>query len=127
MDELATVQPASPWETFDPRNYIAIMVSVCDLFGLTHVQMMELRQRVEKTFHTQPMVFSKRAPAPATLNAVAVTYGLLIGFGGYHLALKASADRVVKLAREYDPFGDVDKDVQKMMHKKALANRRARR
>jgi len=131
MELLAPVQQsepsATPWETFDPKNYIAIMVSICNTFVLTHIQMIDLRQRVEKTFHAQPAVYSKRAPAPATLNAVAVTYGLLIGFGGYKDALKVSADRVVQVAREYDPFGDADKDVQKMMHKKALANRRGRR
>jgi hypothetical protein len=82
---------------------------------------------VEKSFHAQPEVFSKKAPAPVTLPAVAITYGLMIGFGGYAEALKASRDRVVKLARAYDPFGDLDKDMQKTMHKRALANRRGRR
>ncbi len=112
---------------FDPQNYIAILVHVCDTFGLDHGQMMELRGRVEKTFHAQPEVFSKRAAAPATLNAVAIVYGLLIGFGGFREAVKASPDRVVKVAREYDPYGELDKGLQKQMHKRALANRRGRR
>lgn len=111
----------------DPKNYISILVSICNTFGLSHPQMISLRTRVEKTFHAQPQVFSKRAPAPVTLNGVAITYGLLIGFGGFKDALKASADRVVKLARGYDPYGDLDKDVQKAMHKRAQANRRGRR
>src|SRR5690348_9888090 len=113
--------------TFDPKNYISVMGSICTIFGLDHPQMMALRQRVEKTFHAQPQVFSKRAPAPATLNAVAITYGLLIGFGGYKEALKVSPDRVVRVSRGYDPFGDLDKEMQKMMHKRAAANRRGRR
>lgn len=121
-----TAKPEA-WASFDPKNYIAIMVSICNTFGLNHQQMMYLRTRVEKAFHAQPQVFSVRAPAPVTLNGVAITYGLLIGFGGYKDALKASADRVVKLAREYDPFKDVDSQLQKQMHKRAQANRRTMR
>ena len=108
---------------YDPKNYIAVLNYICDTFGLSHEQMMALRGRVEKTFHAQPQVFIRRAAAPATLNAVAIIYGLLIGFGGYAAALKASPDRVVKVARGYDPFSDLDPDLQKAMHKRAAANR----
>lgn len=121
------VNPPVERATFDPKNYISILVYSYNTFDLTPQQFMDLRTRVEKTFHAQPQVFSKHAPAPATLNAVAITYGLLIGFGGFKDALKASADRVVKVARGYDPFGDLDKDTQKMMHRRAQMNRRGRR
>jgi len=127
IHELEHAATPVTWTSFDPKNVISILVGICNTFELSHQQMMDLRQRVEKTFRAQPQVFSKRAPAPATLNAIAITYGLMIGFGGYKDALKASGDRVVKVARGYDPFGDVDADVQKAMHKRALVNRRMRR
>ncbi len=111
---------------YDPENYISILVHICDTFGLTHQQMMTLRAKVEKAFAAQPQVFVKRAPAPVTLNAVAITYGLLIAFGGYAAALDVSGDRVVKVARAYDPFGQLDPQLQKQMHKRAITNRKAR-
>lgn len=117
---------APPPMAFDPKNYLVIMMYIQHFFGLTHPQMTALRTRVEKTFAAQPQVFSKKAPAPVTLNGVAITYGLLVSFGGYEAALKASGDRVVKVAREYDPFKDRDPQLQKQMHKQAQANRRAR-
>lgn len=110
---------------YDPKNYVAVLMHIQATFGLTHPQMMDLRVRVEKTFHRQPQVFSKRAPAPVTLNGVAITYGLLVGLGGYRDALKASADRVLKTARGYDPYSDVPREVQIAMHKRAQVNRRA--
>jgi hypothetical protein len=112
---------------YDPLNLIAVMVHICDTFGLTHEQAMALRTRVEKTFHAQPTVVRVSAAAPVTVNAIAIVYGLLIGFGGFQNAVKASPDRVIKLARAYDPYGDRDPALQKLMHKRALANRRGRR
>lgn len=111
---------------FDPQNYISIMVHICDTFALDHQQMMTLRAKVEKAFAAQPAVFVKKSPAPVTLNAVAITYGLLVGFGGLSAALDVSGERVVKVARGYDPFGHLDPQLQKQMHRKAQANRRAR-
>jgi len=110
---------------YDPKNYVAVLMHIQRTFGLTDAQMFGLRVRVEKTFHQQPQVFSKRAPAPVTLNGVAITYGLLVGFGGLKDALKASAYRVLKTGREYDPYNDVPRDVQIAMHKRAQVNRRA--
>lgn len=111
---------------YEARNYFAVLVYICETFSYGHEQMMALRQRVEKTFRTQPEVFAKRSKAPVTLNGIAITYGLLAGFGGLKDALKVSPERVVRLAREYDPFGELDADMQKLMHKRALANRRGR-
>lgn len=125
ISEAGKITPALFWSSFDPKNYIEILIFIQTTFGLTHPQMMDLRVRVEKTFHRQPQVFSKRAPAPVTLNGVAITYGMLVGFGGYRDALKASADRVVKVARGCDPYGDAPRDVQIAMHKRAAVNRRA--
>jgi len=115
-----------PERTFDPKNYIDIMTFIRETFDLTQPQLMVLRVRVEKTFRAQPQVFSKRAPAPVTLNGVAIAYRLLIEAEGYKAALITSSYRVLKLGRANDPFGDVDKTVQKMMHKRAAVNRRTR-
>lgn len=112
---------------FDPLNLVAVMVHVVDTYGMNHEQAMALRTRVEKTFHAQPVVVRKSAPAPVTVNAIAIVYGLLIGFGGFREAVKVSPERVIKLAREYDPYGDRDPALQKLMHKRALANARGRR
>lgn len=112
---------------FDPRNYLSIMVHICDTFDLSHADMMRLRERVEKTFRAQPEAFSKRTPTPVSLNAVAISYGLMIGFGGYAAALEVSGERVVKVARGYDPFDDLDPALQKQMYKQANARRREQR
>lgn len=117
---------APPQMPFDPKNYIVIMLYIQHFFELSHAQMVTLRTRIEKAFAAQPQVFSKKAPAPVTLNGVAITYGLMVGFGGLAEALKVSPDRVVKLARAYDPYGDLDPQLQKQMHKQAQVNRRAR-
>ena len=108
---------------YDPKNVISVLAHINATFGLDALQAYQLRQRVEKTFRAQPQVFSKRAAAPVTLNGVAITYGLLIGFGGLRAALRVSGDRVVKLARGFDPFSDLDKEEQKRMHRRATMNR----
>lgn len=123
--EAGKITPPPVWHSFDPMNYIEILIFIQKTFSLTDAQMFSVRVRIEKTFRRQPQVFSKRAPAPVTLNGVAITYGLLVGLGGYRDALKASADRVVKVARGCDPYGDAPRDVQIAMHKRAAVNRRA--
>lgn len=100
---------------YNPENYVAIMVHICDTYGLTHQQMMALRTKVEKTYHAQPVGYAAKSPAPVTLNGLAITYGLLIGFGGYEAALKASMDRVIRLGHDYDPYKDVPKADRKTM------------
>jgi hypothetical protein len=94
---------APPPMPFDPKNYLVIMMYIQHFFELSHAQMLTLRTRIEKTFNAQPQVFSKKAPAPVTLNGVAITYGLMVGFGGLVEALRASPDRVVKLAGHMTP------------------------
>lgn len=119
--------PARQATPYDPKNYIAVMVHICDTFGLNHEQMMKLRRIVERAFQDQSVPVRKSAPAPVTLNGVAITYGLMISFGGYEQAVRISGSRVVKVAREYDPYKDADPLLQKAMHKQAIANRQGRR
>jgi hypothetical protein len=95
---------------YDPLNYVAIMVHICDTFELSHPQMMTLREKVFKTFHSQPIGYSKKTKPPVTLNAVAITIGLVIAFGGYAAALK--------VARDYDPYAETPEE-RKAMHKRA--------
>lgn len=103
---------------YDPLNYVAIMVHICDTFELTHPQMITLREKVFKTFHSQPIGYSKKTKPPVTLNAVAITIGLVIAFGGYAAALDVSADKLLKAAREYDPYAETAEE-RKAMHKRA--------
>ncbi len=92
---------------YDPKNFMAVMVHICDTFELSHKQMMALRQKVETVYRGQPKPFAKkRTQEPASLNALAITVGLLLGFGGGHEAvgavIKMSRFHLIALAREYE-------------------------
>jgi hypothetical protein len=112
---------------FDPMNYIIVLVHICDTFGLSHQQMMDLRARVEKTYHAQPIAFSRKGKAPVTLNAVALVYGLAIGFGGYDAALKVSPDLVIQAGRDIDPFNELSSDTLRRMQQLSKHDRKGRR
>jgi len=93
---------------YDANNFVLIMIHICDTFELSHKQMIALRQKVEKVYRGQPKPFAKRrTKTPVSLNALAITTGLLVAFGGGHEAvgavLKVSRDKLIDLAREYDP------------------------
>lgn len=103
---------------YDPLNYVAIMVHICDTFDLTHPQMITLREKVWKVFHSQPVGFSKKTKPPVTLNAVAITIGLTVSFGGYAAALGVSADQLLRAARDYDPYAETPEE-RKAMQKRA--------
>ncbi len=94
---------------YNDKNFVSVMVYICETFGLNHQQMMDLRGQVEKAFHSQPIAYSKKSKAPVSLNAVAIVYGLLIGFGGQAQAFTVSKERVIQLARAYDPYGEMDR------------------
>lgn len=94
---------------YDPKNFVAVMVHICETFDLSHQQMIALRQKVEKVYRGQPKPFAKkRTKMPVSLNALAITAGLIIGFGGGQEAvgavLKVSREKLIVLAREYDPI-----------------------
>lgn len=112
---------------FDPTNYIIVLVHICDTFGLTHQQMVDLRARVEKTYHAQPIAFSRKGKVPVSLNAVAITYGLAIGFGGYDAALRVSPDLVIRVGRGIDPFSELSSDTLRRMQQLSKHDRRGRR
>mgnify|MGYP000858919066 CR=1 FL=1 len=103
---------------YNPHNYVAIMVHICDTFSLTHPQMMALRAKVERIFHGQPVAFSKRS-TPVTLNAVAITVGLAVGFGGYEAAMETSEQALLKRARDYDPSESLSKTERRAMQQRA--------
>ena len=91
----------------DPRNFVTVMVYICDTFGLTHPQMMRLRQKLETVYRGQPKAYAKKSREPVSLSGLAIALGLLIGFGGGDGAvgsvLKVSRDKLIALGREYDP------------------------
>lgn len=85
-------------------NFATILIFICDTFDMTHADMMLLRKKLESVYRNQQ--FAGAAVVPVSLDALALTAGLLIAFGGRIEALreiKRMAHRkFISIARIYD-------------------------
>lgn len=92
----------------DLKNVVAVMVCICDTFDLTHQDMMNLRQKIEKVYRSQPKVYARKRTSPVSLHGITLAIGLCIAFGGGKVAvgpvLKLSSHKLIDVARQYDPF-----------------------
>jgi hypothetical protein len=103
---------------YNPKNLVAVMVHICDTFQLAHPQMIALRQKVEQTYHSQPVTAIKSVVKrkrknryePVHLEGIAIALGLCLGFGGGATAidevLKLDSATLLKIGREYDPYAN---------------------
>lgn len=111
---LGTEQP------YDPDVYLSILQYIITANGLTTDESAALNIQIQKAFRDQPVSFNKSARSPVSINGLAICYGVMIGLTNIKTTLKVSRDLATRWARDFDPYKDVDPQMQKSRHREAI-------